>query len=511
MLGLPTPYPNELLYSIIARAGVHEGVTSPKQLLDLVFKNRKVIATVDLPSHVETIATHYPSSQNLDARTLIRNHTLWPIYEPFQPYERNEKLLNWMSGPSYGAAHLASGIAASRVKTKPRLYVCPKCLEEQRAEYGEFFWSRLWQVPLLRCCPVHGSLHATNVELNGEHRHSYFPVEAAELLTPIEVIQADYVFVEQVMLLINMGLKKISFAQWTAFYKSLAEKSGLINGRRIDHRAIHDSIINFWGKSWLEGSGILLSARETSWLKAIFRKHRRSFSFAEHIVVVQAASKGTMSIADAIESASVMEDIKEAAVPEDSSTDVNPVELNEDQLQWFSLLEGRSPKQARKLNPAVYARLYRNHHDWLLQIDRKFHAENTKSKSRIDWPKRDRKIARELHRRYKNLSEDLYAPRLSKSFLIHQLESHATAEKNLYRLPRCSILLSLYTENTFEYQARRITRAYVSLLQAKKDIKRWLLLREAGLSDKRMTSIITKFIKEILSERESSKVQEAGR
>ncbi|MGU5538451.1 TniQ family protein [Aeromonas hydrophila] len=47
MLNFPVPYPDELIYSLVARAGIHLGLTSPKQLLDEVFANRHVIATVD--------------------------------------------------------------------------------------------------------------------------------------------------------------------------------------------------------------------------------------------------------------------------------------------------------------------------------------------------------------------------------------------------------------------------------------------------------------------------------
>ena len=39
MLNFPVPYPDELIYSLVARAGIHLGLTSPKQLLDEVFAN----------------------------------------------------------------------------------------------------------------------------------------------------------------------------------------------------------------------------------------------------------------------------------------------------------------------------------------------------------------------------------------------------------------------------------------------------------------------------------------
>ena len=54
MRNFPVPYSNELIYSTIARAGVYQGIVSPKQLLDEVYGNRKVVATLGLPSHLGT-------------------------------------------------------------------------------------------------------------------------------------------------------------------------------------------------------------------------------------------------------------------------------------------------------------------------------------------------------------------------------------------------------------------------------------------------------------------------
>lgn len=60
MFNFPTPYPDELIYSTVARAGVRLALTSPKQLLDEVFQNRKVSATVDLHLILKKFCTGYP-------------------------------------------------------------------------------------------------------------------------------------------------------------------------------------------------------------------------------------------------------------------------------------------------------------------------------------------------------------------------------------------------------------------------------------------------------------------
>ena len=41
MRNFPVPYSNELIYSTIARAGVYQGIVSPKQLLDEVSELEK--------------------------------------------------------------------------------------------------------------------------------------------------------------------------------------------------------------------------------------------------------------------------------------------------------------------------------------------------------------------------------------------------------------------------------------------------------------------------------------
>lgn len=500
MLGFPIPYSEELLYSTIARSGVHDGEISPKQLLEKVFNNRRVIATVDLPSHVQALANQYPNLLGLDAKTLIYRHTLWPIYAPFLPPERNDKVIKWMSGSSQGAAHLASGNVASRVKTKGRLYVCVECLKEQKIKYGECFWERFWQIPIVNTCPKHGPLNKTTIVIDGEHRHTFTVIEDAEVLDKVNATNIDKLFSHQVSQLMQVISQGISPAQWTVFYEQFVSNLGYLNGLRIDHSRIYDSVIRFWGKGWLQKAGILPSHIENSWLKALFRKHRKSFSFAEHIVVITALSNGRFSICEAIDKASSIVIESENNIPP-KKRDINTFNaLSPDQIDWKVLIEVVPPKAARLLNKALYARLYRNHYDWLMHINSLFHAEKVVVNNRVDWPQRDRQIAQNLRRVCKNLSEDLNAPHLSRTFLIHQLENRATVEKNLHRLPRSSHLLALYSESTDEYQARRLTRTYLDMLKNKKHIKRWSLLRAAGLSDERMTDIVSKLLEEILSE-----------
>lgn len=499
MLGFPLPYPQELLYSTIARAGVHDGETSPKQLLDSVFGDRKVIATVDLPSHIENIAAQYPENLGLIADTLIIEHTLWPLYAPFIPDKRRRAIGKWMKRESYGSAHvLASGIAASRIKHKSALYLCPGCIDEQKAEYGEAYWDRRWQVPLIRLCGKHGPLHESNIRLNGENRHAFVDISEVQYSTELDVSDNDRRFTMlAIPLLQNDILNSPTYHQWTLLYQAFAKEYGCLVGKRIDHRQIFRKYISRWGGSWLRQSYLIPGTTDTSWLRGIFRKHRKSFSFAEHITVVDALSEGQITISQAIQRALLFpsEEPKRnklITVPEPSNS--------KDQIQWLAAISGKSPKQARQEHPALYARLYRAQYVWLLQVNAKKRVPYPSPNNRVNWSDRDRKTAKKLMQIITALEEDLSLPRLSRSFLLHQLPNNASIEKNLNKLPRCRTILKYYSETTAEYQIRRLTVAAVKQRMDGLDIRRWSLLRQAGLSDERMTEIANIFLDGLITE-----------
>lgn len=81
----PRLYPDELLYSGIARCRVHLGIGNHKTLLHMLFGDSKVAAITDLPTHLTALA----NNTGLDAEGMILNHTLFPLYAPFIPPYRS--------------------------------------------------------------------------------------------------------------------------------------------------------------------------------------------------------------------------------------------------------------------------------------------------------------------------------------------------------------------------------------------------------------------------------------
>jgi hypothetical protein len=91
MLGhFPSPHPDELLYGVCARLSERANVPSKKGFCQTLF-GAASIAVVDLPSRLEFLAKQLPSG-GPNAETLLRNHTLLPLYLPFLPKERAGKM-----------------------------------------------------------------------------------------------------------------------------------------------------------------------------------------------------------------------------------------------------------------------------------------------------------------------------------------------------------------------------------------------------------------------------------
>jgi hypothetical protein len=505
MLGFPIPYSNELIYSTIARAGIHDGEMSPKQLLDSVFSNRKVIATVDLPNHIQDIANQYPKALGLDITQLINSHSLLPIYEPFIPTERMIAIRNWMGGVSRGAVHLASGAAASRIKTKEKLLLCQGCVSEQKSIYGESYWDRRWHVPLVKYCIKHGPLFETDIVLNGNNRHAFRSILEVSQTHQLSVTENDVRFANLAYQLIDFKTNNSpSFGQWTQFYRRLAIEYGFQVGNRIDHHKIDEHYNYYWNKTWLTNSELLTTIKDTSWLKRMFRKHRNSFSFAEHLTVIDAISSGSLRIEEAINRAKKIS-VQQHKIKKEMHVKLEAVHV--DQLAWIDLLKDHNPKAARLLKPALYIRVYRNYYDWLMIINGKNKGSTNYVNDRVDWPQRDRRVSKELLSIVNTLEQDLSLPRFSRAYLLKKLTPRTTIEKNLHKLPRTLTLLKGYSECIDEYQARRLTRAIALLLQRKEPAKPWLLLREAGLSPERMTHSVKKLLKGILKHDSWRKIQ----
>jgi len=505
MLNFPMPYENELIYSTVARAGIRLALNSPKLLLDEVFQNRKVIATVDLPCHLNAIVNQFLANQ-FSIEDIAYKHTLFPIYAPFVPENRRQQCLQWLAGISQGSIHLALGINASRLGAINKLRYCPKCFKAQLASYSELYWSRLWQIQGA-CCPLHGELLDSTIDLRSLHRHDFITPDykscpERQQLTAIP--NNIFITTKLLELLSIPPSQSPSYEQWTMFYHQLAVLNDCIRGKcHVYHEKIMEKIKTRWSVNFLKQYRLDDLESETGWLQNIFRKHRKSFSYLEHIIAIEALLNSEWTFAD------IFEQIKSSYTKPKINhihkirTLSHPQDM-EYKNKWVKLIKKYGIKSARALNGALYAWLYRNDKNWLLATNKSFHQKFIPHGTKVDWSSRDLKYVRHLIQLQNALIWDLDSPRHSTKWWIKQISQASTIEKNLDMLPITTLFLRKYSEDIGTYQIRRLTKVFIEMKIQNEIFPRWIILRKAGLSDERMLPETFRFLLSVLKDQRLS-------
>lgn len=129
---------------------------SYKQSLNLdLLGDRHATAVIDLPVHLEHLASVLPPNQIYSVDSLIGRHTLFSFYTSFISPKRREQIIEIMRSGSRVSAHLVAGNNRCLIRRPDRLRFCPVCAEEDRKRFGETYWRRVHQLPGVEACPGH--------------------------------------------------------------------------------------------------------------------------------------------------------------------------------------------------------------------------------------------------------------------------------------------------------------------------------------------------------------------
>ena len=506
----PMPYPDELIYSVIARYAVHNGILSPKYLTEELFNNRNLTPTYDLPSHLDRLASYLPDQY--DALILISQHTLLPIYQLFQTKTMMSYAVQALRNEQYQSLHIKLGKNASRIKSVSFFRFCPGCWKDQMEQYGEVYWKRSWQITGYEYCTKHKQpLFMSSIPCNGIDRKFYFahlnalkdssqlafnPQDSRHHIELAELIEE--------LLAHSTSTSIPDFSTISDAYFLILKDSELLSGRKnINYEKVRQLVIEYWGESFLAYYQLADLDSENCWLKNILRKHRKAFSYLEHCIVLKSLvpeQKPIETYKQYVSLASIEKtnlDQQHEAPPVWVNNKIDMI-LSEDQKQWTKLIQKNSVKQARQCDPALYAQLYRNHKNWLLLTNKSAVVlPSAIPKPRVDWKKRDQQLIKQLIKIRDQLLEDLDSPQWTKKFFIKQLGSVSMIEKNWRFLPLTTAFLERYAESVDCYQIRRLTRTFIRQYTENQFYPPSVFLRLSGLSPERLTPEARRFFNSI--------------
>lgn len=152
-------------------------------------------------------------------------------------------------------------------------------------------------------------------------------------------------------------------------------------------------------------------------------------------------------------------------------------------LETVRLNEGKSRTEIRKLAKAEFMWLYRHDRKWLDNNSPQKIARRKFKDNRVDWKKRDKDLSTEVMKIItKELSSFSKKPeRLTVSMIGKKIGYLSLLQRHLNKLPITEKVLNEGIESTIDFQVRRVKYAANQIREREELIRRWKIVREAGL------------------------------
>jgi len=292
IIQFPTPYPDELLYSVISRYHVRAGNVFWKHTLEDVFGKRTISASVFLPSGIGSLVQHLPKNTTFNEQIFIEKHTMYPFYTVFLPTEKAQSIYESMISDDGKKIYMQSGIMASSIPQNKYLRYCSACTEEDIVTYGEMYWHRIHQLPGNLICTKHELwLEDSDVLITHSNKHAFIlpATSNCDLNRKRKIAENSLIQLKSIVLqaehLLNRKYQNQPFSHFTQFYRyHLIEKGYASFKGQVKQRALYDAFYNLYSEELL--NTLCIEPGATQWIANFSRKHRKSFHPYSHLLML---------------------------------------------------------------------------------------------------------------------------------------------------------------------------------------------------------------------------------
>ena len=171
----PTPYPDELFFSVVARYGLHTGRYTLSLIEEGLFKERHKKANVYYANDLCEDLDFLPHER------IRYEYTMYPYFFRFFNTEKHKPQKNFYKSAS--------------------LKYCPLCVKDDQKKFGEAYWHRQHMIPEIDICIKHRCrlISAGHSIVQGKTAMYYNCNESIKTLTPqydisaIEMKTAEYI------------------------------------------------------------------------------------------------------------------------------------------------------------------------------------------------------------------------------------------------------------------------------------------------------------------------------
>ena len=276
----PTPYPDEIFYSVLCRYHIRSGNPAFVSTAKTIW-GKKISANLYLPQSLGKVALRIPPETGLTAEYFATHNTIYPFLKPFLPKERGLHVLKLLESESQSeimAYHLC-GLTRSKSPKWQYLRYCEDCWQEDIRLYGEPYWHRLHLLPGILMCPIHGKpikdsivirkdisskFHAASIAMSSNEPEPCFCDNIAEKLLNVA---ADAAWIMR-------NGSTLPFSEFMIEnYDKLLRGKGYrsLSGRKNKNYLLDKEICAFYGEEFLDVLGVH-SQEITPWSAQILQK-----------------------------------------------------------------------------------------------------------------------------------------------------------------------------------------------------------------------------------------------
>lgn len=284
------PYPNELLYSAIARYHFYSGNLDCKDTLEELFDSRCVIPSVEIGSYFSVLAEKLGPQYSVES--LLGNHTIYPYYASFLSKARQQEILQDVLQDGQ-ALYTRLGIVAGSVCKKDGLYYCAECAKADHTQYGEPYIHREHQLQGINYCPHH-EVPLRKYPATTDSRIQYIRFELRRMnLTAIYDVdpykEITVTIAKQAYQLLQLPpLHWLSREVVTSKYRALLREGNLITAsNRVRQKELYQAVNLHFPNGFLQRyESELDEAYEYNWLKVLLRNSKRHVHPLRHLFLL---------------------------------------------------------------------------------------------------------------------------------------------------------------------------------------------------------------------------------
>jgi len=310
----PTPYPDEILYSIICRYHIRSGNPGANTTIKEVWGRRGTAKGLYLSNGLDAIVERLPDETGITADKLIWNHTMFPYVCPTLTKPRADNIYSMLCGiqKDFTRVYTKAGIVGRKPALPLYLRFCPACVKADHKDYGEAFWHRIHQLPGVCICPIHKEyiydssflVHLTfryffpattelcdaipetkSFSTGMKAHHITFAEDSAWILeNGMTIGNVEYLFEKHFRLLVFKG------------YRGYSPKEAI-----TDYRGLSKDIKSFYGEEFLRSLSSYDEDDYSSWIARFTWKSTTGPSTAHHLLMMRFLSGTPQKFIDSSE------------------------------------------------------------------------------------------------------------------------------------------------------------------------------------------------------------------